>query len=145
MYFDLFTTSTKYERTKTNIVELFKNNFDLQKGFFHHITSSSTLMLNWSTKHRRHKKWCYLRRVYTSRLRMRFPHWVAFPKYLPWFIYVYGTKHYYFENTMQCGKRISKRDVATRLYLLGLTQHADISRWKKPGMASQKGEYEKVN
>ena len=56
-----------------------------------------------------------LRRVYTSRLRMRLPHCVAFFYYLPWFVDVYGKKSYYFENAMHCGKRMRKPDVATRL------------------------------
>ena len=39
----------------------------------------------------------FLRRVYTSRLCMHFPHCVVFCKSLRWFIYVYGKKLYYFE------------------------------------------------
>ena len=60
-----------------------------------------------------------LRRVYTSRLHIRFPHCVVVFKYLRWFIYVYGKKQYYFKNATQCGKRMRKpmrkRDVATWL------------------------------
>ena len=57
-------------------------------------------------------KTAYVIRVYISSFRMHFHHFIAFSKYLRWFIYVY-------ENQMQllpiCGKRMSKQDVATRL------------------------------
>ena len=42
-----------------------------------------------------------LRCIYTSRLRMRLPHCIAFFYYLPWFVDVYWNKSYYFENV--CG------------------------------------------
>ena len=46
---------------------------------------------------------------------MHFPHCVVFFYYLPWFVDVYGNKSYYFKNATQCGKRMQKLDVATRL------------------------------
>ena len=57
-----------------------------------------------------------LRSIATSCERRRFPHCIVFDRYLRWFIYVYGNKQYDFENAMQCGTRIRKHDVATRLY-----------------------------
>ena len=54
---------------------------------------------------------------------MRFPHFIAFFKYLHWLIYVNGTKHNYFKNKTLCGKRIRKWDVAT-----GLKSTQDFSR-----------------
>ena len=49
---------------------------------------------------------------------MRLPHCIAFFYYLPWFVDVYGKKSYYFENATQCGKRMQKPVVATRLYCI---------------------------
>ena len=49
-----------------------------------------------------------LRRIYTSRLRMRFPHCLAFCKYLDCFIYAYGNERNYYEKTKQCEKRTRK-------------------------------------
>ena len=51
------------------------------------------------------------------RLRMYFQHFNVFWKNLRWFIfmYVYGNKRKYIQNATQCGKRMDKPDVATRL------------------------------
>ena len=68
--------------------------------------------------------WC----VYTSRLRMRLPHCIAFFYYLPWYVDVYGKKIYYFVNAMHCGKRMRKSDVATRLYWR-TTQSVQHKNW----------------
>ena len=51
---------------------------------------------------------------------MRLPHCVAFFDYIPWFVDFYGKKSFYFENAMQCGKRMQKSDVATWLYFQSL-------------------------
>ena len=62
-----------------------------------------------------------LRRVYTSRLRMRFPQCIAVFLLLTlvcWYLWIKKLLHghgYYFENATQCGKRMRKPDVATGL------------------------------
>ena len=80
--------------------------------------------------------------VARSRLRMGFPHCIAFSHYFPWFIYVYGNKHYYFENATQCGQRMSKGDVATRLWrcatqplgLMNCPLKQTLLLWKRTAM-----------